>query len=443
MRFVRQPLTIRVTNCDDRLRQMGDNEAIRKHGLVLPTTIRAIIYGPSNCGKTNVLISLLESPHGVRFENVYVDSKSLQQPKYQYLENLLTSIDEIGYFTFSNNSDAILPCEARPNSIFVFDDVACDKQDTMREYFSMGRHSNVDSFYLCQTYARIPKHLICYVQSSGELEGRTQQNASHTLWRVGPKARVGLTTCSGFKVNDHGGRFYRRPWNGLSVGPFLEEKKPRLRKVKELEKITLDNKDDKDEANTNKEEESTKLQPPKKVPKQDPKLVMLKEAFGVLKSVSSSSNDEIKSFLSFIENKMKRYNEHTKNIVQQAICEIVFKADNGYYENYFGNYYPHGTYNAQPTHAAPMPQSNRSIPNSQPTYVSPISQSNQSIPMSQPSPLIYQSNSQASPNFAAHPMCSSSEMPISPDTPTPPLTSPSQHSSCSEASNDYNFNEYI
>ncbi|EZA56585.1 hypothetical protein X777_03263 [Ooceraea biroi] len=30
----------------------------------------------------------------------------------------------------------------------------------MREYFSMGRHSNVDSFYLCQTYARIPKHLI-------------------------------------------------------------------------------------------------------------------------------------------------------------------------------------------------------------------------------------------------------------------------------------------
>ena len=30
----------------------------------------------------------------------------------------------------------------------------------MREYFSMGRHANVDCFYLCQTYARIPKHLI-------------------------------------------------------------------------------------------------------------------------------------------------------------------------------------------------------------------------------------------------------------------------------------------
>ena len=133
---------------------MGGSAEKRKHGEMLPSTIRAIIYGPSNCGKINVLISLLESPNGVRFENVYVYSKSLQQPKYRYLENLSTSIDEIGYFTFSNNNDVVPPSEARPNSIFIFDDVACDKQNAMREYFSMGRHLNVDCFYLCQTYAR-------------------------------------------------------------------------------------------------------------------------------------------------------------------------------------------------------------------------------------------------------------------------------------------------
>jgi len=119
-------------------------------------TIRAIVCGPSNCGKTNVLKSLLESPHGVCFENVYVYSKSLQLPKYQYLENLLSSIDKIGYFTFSNNSDIVPPSEAHPNSIFIFDDEACDKQDTVREYVSMGRHSHVDCFYLCQSYAKIP-----------------------------------------------------------------------------------------------------------------------------------------------------------------------------------------------------------------------------------------------------------------------------------------------
>ena len=156
---MRQPVTMRVTNFADKS-QMMSPKTRRRHGSMLPNTSRCLICCPSNCGKTNVLVSLLESPHGVRFENVYVYSKSLQQPKYQYLENLLTPIDEIGYFTFSNNSDVIPPNESLPNSIFIFDDVACDKQDTIREYFAMGRHSNVDCFYLCQTYAKIPKHLI-------------------------------------------------------------------------------------------------------------------------------------------------------------------------------------------------------------------------------------------------------------------------------------------
>jgi len=66
---------------------MGDGVEKRKHDEILSSTIRAIICGPSNCGKTNVLISLIEWPNNVRFENVYdvyVYSKSLQQPKYQY-----------------------------------------------------------------------------------------------------------------------------------------------------------------------------------------------------------------------------------------------------------------------------------------------------------------------------------------------------------------------
>ncbi|KYQ47387.1 hypothetical protein ALC60_13589 [Trachymyrmex zeteki] len=144
MRFVRM---IKVTNLDGKVRI---DKEMRKHSSMLPTSIRTIVCGPSNCGKTNVLVSLLESPHGVRFENVYVYSKSLQQPKYQYLTNLLTPIEEIGYFTFSNNSDVIPPNEALPNSIFIFDDVACDKQNAIREYFAMGRHAHVDCFYLCQ-----------------------------------------------------------------------------------------------------------------------------------------------------------------------------------------------------------------------------------------------------------------------------------------------------
>lgn len=160
MRFVKQPAAIRIRKG---VLFDGDPENgnyYRRHGELLPNTIRGIICGPSNCGKTNLVINLIESSNGLRFENVYVYSKSLQQLKYQYLECILSPVEGVGYFTFSNNSDVIPIDEALPNSIFIFDDVACEKQNSIRDYFSMGRHSNIDSFYLCQTYAKIPKHLI-------------------------------------------------------------------------------------------------------------------------------------------------------------------------------------------------------------------------------------------------------------------------------------------
>jgi hypothetical protein len=71
---------------DDKTRVGGACSS--RHGRMLPNTIRGIICGSSNCGKTNVMLSLLESTHGVCFENVYVYSKLLHQPKYQYLEKL-------------------------------------------------------------------------------------------------------------------------------------------------------------------------------------------------------------------------------------------------------------------------------------------------------------------------------------------------------------------
>lgn len=161
MRFLKQSLSI-CNNfaCDKMLLDENHNDNCKRHSKILPNTIRCIICGPSNCGKTNVIINLIESPNGVRFENIYVYSKSLQQLKYRYLERIISTIPGIGYYKFSNNSQIVPISEALPNSIFIFDDVACDKQQIIREYFSMGRHSNIDCFYLCQTYAKIPKHLI-------------------------------------------------------------------------------------------------------------------------------------------------------------------------------------------------------------------------------------------------------------------------------------------
>lgn len=36
----------------------------------------------------------------------------------------------------------------------------CDKQNNIKSYFCMGRHRNIDCFYLTQTFTRVPKHLI-------------------------------------------------------------------------------------------------------------------------------------------------------------------------------------------------------------------------------------------------------------------------------------------
>ena len=41
-----------------------------------------------------------------------------------------------------------------------FDDISCEKRDNVRVFCCMGRHQNVDCFYLCQSYAQIPKHLV-------------------------------------------------------------------------------------------------------------------------------------------------------------------------------------------------------------------------------------------------------------------------------------------
>lgn len=160
MKFVKQATKIVVNNIDSKTYGGKNKEASSKHSILLPNSIRCIICGPSNCGKTNVLISLLEDPNGLRFENLYLYSLSLYQPKYVYLQHLFAHIKEIGFFMFSSNDEVISPEQAKPNSIFIFDDVITQKQNNIKSYFCMGRHNNIDCFYLSQSYAHIPKHLI-------------------------------------------------------------------------------------------------------------------------------------------------------------------------------------------------------------------------------------------------------------------------------------------
>lgn len=128
------------------------------HGPLLPGSIRAGICGRSGCGKTCVLMALIEHPQGVKFKNIYVYSNSLYQPKYQRLKKIIDSIPGMNFF--SSQKEIFPVDEAKTNSVVIFDDLTSHGQSEIQKYFSMGRHKQIDCFFLCQTYSFIAKQLL-------------------------------------------------------------------------------------------------------------------------------------------------------------------------------------------------------------------------------------------------------------------------------------------
>ena len=157
MKMKKQHVLLPVENFDEIVSTKSER---KRHGDLLPNSLRAIFVGPSNCGKTNALFALIFNPNGVRFENIYLYSKSINQPKYQFLTDLLNNVKGVRYIPFQAHEQVITPDDAKPDSLMIFDDIACKKQNHVRFFFCMERHKSVDCFYLCQTYTRIPKHLI-------------------------------------------------------------------------------------------------------------------------------------------------------------------------------------------------------------------------------------------------------------------------------------------
>lgn len=155
MRIEKQNFSLPIKNFEP------SRNGYRKHGQLFGGNCkRGLIVGPSGCGKTNVIISLITEINGLRFENIYIYSKSLYQSKYEYLRKLFKPLRIIGYFESSDDSKIVSPSNIKSNSVIIFDDIVCCNQSLMRDYFCFGRHNNTDCFYLCQTYSSIPKQLI-------------------------------------------------------------------------------------------------------------------------------------------------------------------------------------------------------------------------------------------------------------------------------------------
>ena len=69
---------------------------------------------------------------------------------------------EVEYKFYGSAEDVPDPRElsSQKKNLMVFADLLLEKQNTYESYYVRGRHSNVDCFYLAQTYFKLPRQTI-------------------------------------------------------------------------------------------------------------------------------------------------------------------------------------------------------------------------------------------------------------------------------------------
>ena len=135
------------------------------HPCMPADVFRMLICGPSNSGKTNILLHMIYDL--LMFDKIYLFSKNLHQNKYQKLLQVfaeeINPDPTVGYEAIEAYGDEIIPLEELPannQKIVVFDDPVCEKnQNDIINYFINGRHKNCCVIYLTQTFYKVPKNI--------------------------------------------------------------------------------------------------------------------------------------------------------------------------------------------------------------------------------------------------------------------------------------------
>ena len=183
------------------IKDLAWNETLSKrfNNSVFPGSIRGLIVSKSGCGKTTLLLNFLLRPGWLDYNNLIVFGKSLFQPEYRILKKALeeqlpkeailrlfdnqceimqlnvsplnvleemaknqTHKSDVECKFFESASDVVDPRELSPDkkNLMVFDDLLMERQNKCEAYYTRGRHSNVDCFYLAQNYFRLPRQTI-------------------------------------------------------------------------------------------------------------------------------------------------------------------------------------------------------------------------------------------------------------------------------------------
>ena len=137
-----------------------DNTRNNKHSDIFPKNIFMIIAGSTGCGKTNLMLNFLLNKV-LKYDDVMIYTTTPFQPAYRYLHDINTELEKKIVALYNPNEMSIVgPEQLDTNSthIVVFDDVMNEDQKVMTDYFTRGRHNNVNVFYLCQSLHQLKKH---------------------------------------------------------------------------------------------------------------------------------------------------------------------------------------------------------------------------------------------------------------------------------------------
>ena len=177
----------------------NEESSKRFNSPLLPRSIRGLIVGKSQCGKTILLLNLLLRPGWLDYDNLQIFGKSLFQPEYKILKKAFEEkLPKEAIIRLFDNRDEIMKLNVSPTAVveemsknmakksdidckffetsedvpdprdlsrdkknlMIFDDLQLERQSKCESYYIRGRHSNVDCFYLAQNYFKLPRQTI-------------------------------------------------------------------------------------------------------------------------------------------------------------------------------------------------------------------------------------------------------------------------------------------
>ena len=171
---------------------------------------RMLIIGPSGSGKTNALLNIIQDLNNISpVDKIYLYTKDLSEPKYEYLINIRESVDNkyfndpTAFIEYSNDMDDVFtnidnynPTRNR-KILIIFDDMIADIMTNkeykaiIKELFIRCRKLNISLVFITQSYFKTPKdarlnsthYLLTKINNKRELRNISDDNSADLQYK--------------------------------------------------------------------------------------------------------------------------------------------------------------------------------------------------------------------------------------------------------------------